>query len=89
MDEVYKKDTRRSFKYLYTEIITEMLLSKYYCSYEDETKENILSEVIGLKYFTKKEIDIIFDNAIKLLEIKYNIQVINLVPIEFKNLYEK
>lgn len=88
MDDIYKRDTKIKFIFLYTELITEILLSKYECGYNNETKESILNEIIGLKYFTKKEINIIFNKAIKLLEIKYNIQIINLNPIEFKNINE-
>ena len=88
-EKLYKRNTKRRFSFLYTELITEMLLEKYYGIFEKETKESILNEVVGLRYFTKKEIDNIFNNAIKLLEIKYNLQVIDLNPIKFEKLKDE
>lgn len=86
MDKIYSNDLKRKYTYLYTELITEILLSNYEWAYENETKESILNEIIGLRYFNKEEIDLIFNNAIKLVEIKYNLQITSLNPIQYKNI---
>lgn len=86
MDKIYSNDLKRKYIFLYTELITEILLSNYEWVYENETKESILNEIIGLRYFNKEEIDLIFNNAIKLVEIKYNLQITSLNPIQYKNI---
>lgn len=86
MDKIYSNDLKRKYIFLYTELITEILLSNYEQAYENETKESILNEIIGLRYFKKEEIDLIFNNAIKLVEIKYNLQITSLNPIQYKNI---
>lgn len=86
MDKIYSNDLKRKYIFLYTELITEILLANYEWAYENETKESILNEIIGLRYFKKEEIDLIFNNAIKLVEIKYNLQITSLNPIQYKNI---
>lgn len=86
MDRIYSNDLKWKYIFLYTELITEILLANYEWAYENETKESILNEKIGLRYFKIEEIDLIFNNAIKLVEIKYNLQITSLNPIQYKNI---
>ena len=53
--------------------------------YENINRKDVLNELPSLRDFTKKKIDEIYENAIKLLHIKYNVEIIQDNPFVFKD----
>ena len=53
--------------------------------FDNINKKDVLSELPSLRDFTKTKIDEIYENAVKLLHIKYNVEIIQDNPFVFKD----
>lgn len=56
---------------------------RYEFVYEGIYKKDVLDELTSLKDFIKTKIEVIYENATKLLNIKYNIEIIQDNPFIF------
>ncbi len=81
----YNREKNRKMIYFYVEMLCEILKLRYEYGFKDITDKDVLSELPSLRNFTKSEVDKIYTNAIELLRIKYNIEVIQDNPFVFKD----
>lgn len=84
-EDTYKRQKNRKKEYLYTELLCEIIMLRYEFVYENITKKDVLDELPSLNDFTKIKIEEIYENAIKLLNIKYSIEIIQDNPFVFKD----
>lgn len=84
-EDVYKRQKNRKKEYLYTELLCEIIMLRYELVYDNINKKDVLSELPSLRDFTKTKIDEIYENAVKLLHIKYNVEIIQGNPFVFKD----
>ena len=81
----YNNEKNRKMNFFYTDLLCEILKLRYEYGFKDLTKKDILIELPSLRNFTKSEIDIIYQNAFELLNIKYNVEVLQDNPFVFKD----
>ena len=77
IDELFLRDEKRIKKLYDTELLANLLLLNYQFSnnkYHNATASDVLTNLHKVKY-SKKDLEQIKNNAIALLEIKYNIKV--------------
>lgn len=83
--DIYKRQKNKKKEFLYTEFLCEIIMLRYEFVYEDINRKDVLNELPSLRDFTKTKINEIYENAIKLLRIKYNIEIIQDNPLVFKD----
>ncbi|MDD6224393.1 MAG: hypothetical protein PUB18_05285 [bacterium] len=83
--DIYKRQKNRKKEFLYTELLCEIIMLRYEFVYENINRKDVLNELPSLRDFTKTKIDEIYENAIKLLHIKYNVEIIQDNPFVFKD----
>lgn len=81
----YSKEKKKKMIFFYSEMLCEILKLRYEYSFKDITDKDVLSELPGLRNFTRTEVDKIYMKAIDLLNIKYDIEVIEDNPFAFKD----
>ena len=84
-EDIYKRQKNSKKEYLYTELLCEIIMLRYEYVYENINRKDVLNELPSLRDFTKTKIEEIYENAIKLLHIKYNIEIIQDNPFVFKD----
>lgn len=88
IDELFSRDEKRIKKLYDTELFANLLLLNYQFSnskYHNVNATDILNNLHKVKY-SKKDLEQIKNNAIALLEIKYNIKVKNFKTLDFEKL---
>lgn len=88
MDKLFLRDEKRIKKLYDTELLAHLLLLNYQFSnnkYHNISASEIFKNLHRVKY-SKKDLEQIKNNAIALLDIKYNIRVNNLETLDFYNL---
>lgn len=83
-NEVYNLHKQRKIRAFYVDLLCEFLLLTYEFSYENKTKKDILSELPSLREFKSIEVDKIYNDSLKILELRYKIKVLNDSPLKFK-----
>lgn len=81
----YNIQKNRKMIFFYSEMLCEILKLRYEYGFKDITDKDVLSELPGLRNFTKTEVDKIYMNAIDLLKVKHDIEVIQDNPFVFKD----
>lgn len=81
----YNKEKNRKMIFFYVEMLCEILKLRYEYGFKDITDKDVLSELPGLRNFTRTEVDKIYINAIELLNVKYDIEVVEDNPFVFKD----
>lgn len=84
-DKVYLLQKERKIRGFYVDLLCELLLLRYEYSYTDITRKDILSELPSLREFKSSEVDEIYNDSIKMLELKYGIKVLNDTTLKFIN----
>ena len=87
MDKSYFIKMHNERKYFDTCLLTELLIQTYYYSgnkYNDMDCDKLFNVMKKPEPYSKIEIDLIKQNAIKLLAIKYNVKVDSIKPLEFR-----
>lgn len=85
IDELFLRDEKRTKKLYDTELLAKLLLLNFEFSnnkYHGTTATDVFNNMHNVKY-SKKDIQDIKNNAIKLLKIKYNIDVIKFEELDF------
>lgn len=88
IDELFSRDEKRIKKLYDTELLARLLLLNYEFSnnkYHNVKANNIMDNLHKVKY-SKKDLEQIKNNAIALLEIKYNVKVKNFETLDFEKL---
>ena len=88
IDELFSRDEKRIKKLYDTEILAKLLLLNYEFSnnkYHNVNATDILNNLHKVKY-SKKDLEQIKNNAIALLDIKYNIKVNDLESLNFEKI---
>ena len=88
MDKLFLRDEKIIKKLYDTELLAHLLLLNYQFSnykYHNISASEIFKNLHKIKY-SKKDLEQIKNNAIALLDIKYNIRVNNLETLDFYNL---
>ena len=89
LNEIYKSyylAMKNKKKYMDTMLLMEMLYETYCYSgdgYNNMNCDKLLRKMIKIKSYTKREIDLIKQNAIRLLKIKYEVSINNTELLEF------
>ena len=86
IDELFLRDEKRTKKLYDTELLAKLLLLNFEFSnnrYLGTTATDIYNNMHDVKY-SKKEIQEIKNNSIRLLKIKYNVEVIDFEELNFK-----
>ena len=86
IDELFLRDEKRTKKLYDTELLAKLLLLNFESSnnkYLGITATDVFNSMHDVKY-SKSEIQEIKNNAIKLLKIKYNVDVIDFEELNFK-----
>lgn len=81
----YNKEKNRKMNFFYVEMLCEILKLRYEYDFKDITDKDVLSELPELRNFTRTEVDKIYFNAIDLLKVKYDIEVVKDNPFVFKD----
>lgn len=88
IDELFLRDEKRIKELYDTELLANLLLLNYQFSnnkYHNATASDVLTNLHKVKY-SKKDLEQIKNNAIALLEIKYNIKVKDFETLDFVKL---
>lgn len=88
IDELFSRDEKRIKKLYDTELLAKLLLLNYEFSnskYHNVNATDILNNLHKVKY-SKKDLEQIKNNAIALLNIKYNIKVNDLESLNFEKI---
>lgn len=87
MDELFFENEKQIKKLYVTKLLTELLFLNYEFSnkeYHNATGTSIYNGLYDQPKFSKKEQEEIIKNAISLLNIKYNIDLIDFEKLIFK-----
>lgn len=82
-DEFYNSHKERKIREFYVDLLCEILLLRFEFSCKNVTKKDVLSELPSLREFKRKEVEKIYNDSLKMLDLKYNIKVLNDNPLEF------
>lgn len=82
---LYNKEKNRKMIFFYIDMLCEILKLRYEYGFKDITDKDVLSELPELRNFTRTEVDKIYINAIDLLKVKYDIEVVEDNPFVFKD----
>ncbi len=85
IDELFIRDEKRTKKLYDTELLAKLLLFSYEFSnnkYLGTTATDVFNDMHNVEY-SKNEIQEIKHNAIRLLKIKYNVDVIEFEELNF------
>lgn len=88
MDKLFLRDEKRIKKLYDTELLAYLLLLNYQFlnnKYHNISASEIFKNLHRVKY-SKKDLEQIKNNAIALLDIKYNIRVNNLEKLDFESI---
>lgn len=88
MDKLFLRDEKRIKKLYDTELLAHLLLLNYQFlnnKYHNISASEIFKNLHRVKY-SKKDLEQIKNNAIVLLNIKYNIRVNNLEKLDFESI---
>ena len=88
MDKLFLRDEKRIKKLYDTELLAHLLLLNYQFlnnKYHYISASEIFKNLHRVKY-SKKDLEQIKNNAIVLLDIKYNIRVNNLEKLDFESI---
>lgn len=88
MDKLFLRDEKRIKKLYDTELLAHLLLLNYQFlnnKYHNISANEIFKNLHRVKY-SKKDLEQIKNNAIVLLDIKYNIRVNNLEKLDFESI---
>ena len=88
MDKLFLRDEKRIKKLYDTELLAHLLLLNYQFlnnKYHNISVSEIFKNLHRVKY-SKKDLEQIKNNAIVLLDIKYNIRVNNLEKLDFESI---
>lgn len=88
MDKLFLRDEKRIKKLYDTEMLAHLLLLNYQIlnnKYHNISASEIFKNLHRVKY-SKKDLEQIKNNAIVLLDIKYNIRVNNLEKLDFESI---
>ncbi|WP_301082360.1 hypothetical protein [Thomasclavelia cocleata] len=83
-DQAYNIHKQRKIKVHYVDLLCEILLLTYEFSFKDKTKKDVLNELPGIREFKSTEVNKIYNDSLKMLELKYQIKVLNDSPLKFK-----
>lgn len=93
IDKQYFLKMHEERKFVDTCLLTELLVQTYYYSaneYNNMNCDKLIDVMKKPEPYSKREIDLIKQNAIKLLAVKYNVKVDSIEPLKFrKENYEK
>lgn len=81
----YNEIKNNKMIYFYVEMLCEILKLKCDFGIKNITDKDVLRELPSLRNFNGKEVDKIYNNALDLLKIKYDIEVIEDNPFIFKD----
>lgn len=84
-DILYDRHKNRKIFAFYTELLCELLLLRFEFSFDNIMKKDILKELPSLREFTSKDVENIYQSAIKMLDLKYNVLVLQENPFVFKD----
>lgn len=79
-ERYYERMKEKKIIACYSDLLCELLLVLYECSFQNIKKSNLLKD-IGMNKLDSKKSNLIFQNGIKLLDAKYNIKLSNEDPI--------
>ncbi len=88
IDDLFLRDEKRIKKLYDTELLAHLLLLNYQFSnskYHNISASDIFNNLHKVKY-TKEDLEQIKNDAIALLEIKYNIRIKNFETLDFDKL---
>lgn len=88
IDELFSRDEKRIKKLYDTELLANLLLLNYQFSnnkYHNVNASDILNNLHKIKY-SKNDLEQIKNNAIALLDIKYNIKVKDYETLDFEKI---
>ena len=88
LDKLFLKNEHEIKKYYDTELLAHLLLLNYQFlnnKYHNISASEIFKNLHRVKY-SKKDLEQIKNNAIVLLDIKYNIRVNNLEKLDFESI---
>ena len=86
IDKSYYLAMKNKKKYMDTMLLMEMLYETYCYSgdeYNNMNCDKLLRKMIKINSYNKREIDLIKQNAIRLLKIKYEVSINNTELLEF------
>lgn len=89
IDKSYYLSMKNKKRFIDTMLLMEMLYETYCYSGDEYNNMNcnkLLREMIKIKSYTKRELDLIKQHAVRLLKIKYNISVNNIDSLKFSKL---
>lgn len=84
-DDMYFRERARMEKYFYTQLLCEIIMLRFLNVYDNITKKDVLSELPCLRNFKVPDVESIYKNAITLLSLKHNVEVISDNPFVFKD----
>ncbi len=82
-DELYNIHKERKIRAFYVDLLCEILLLRYEFSYKETTKKDVLSELPSLREFKSTEVEKIYNDSLKILELRYRIKVLDDSPLKF------
>ena len=88
IDELFLRDEKRTKKLYDTELLAKLLLLNFEFSnnkYLGTTATDVFNNMHNVEY-SKKDLEQIKNNAIALLDIKYNIKVKNFETLDFEKI---
>ena len=88
-EKSYDIHKQRKFKFIYVDFLCEVILERFLIVDNNITKKQILSELPGIRELKTKEVQAIYDKALKLLRLKYDIEVLSDDPFTFADHREK
>lgn len=85
-DKYYNKLKERKINSIYSDVLCEFLLLRYELVYKDIYKRDILKELPGIRELKPRVVENIYNKAVKLLELKYNVRIVQEDPFVFEDL---
>lgn len=86
IDKSYYRSMNNKKRYIDTMLLMELLHDTYCYSgnkYNNMNCDKLLNQMIKVKGYTIRELDLIKQHAVRLLKIKYDVTVNSIEPLEF------
>lgn len=83
-DKYYNKAKELRINAIYADTLCELILLRYEYVYDKISKVDVLKELPGIRELKPIQVKTIYEKAIKLLELKYDVIVLQDNPFVFK-----
>lgn len=84
-EKSYEIHKQRKFEFIYVDFLCEIMLERFLNVDENISKKQVLSELPGIRELKTEEVQTIYNKALNLLKLKYDIEVLSDDPFTFRD----